>query len=112
MAVITTAHFIKRCKERLGLNKSAAQSFANNAVYRGKSIEYYKRNQLMYAYFKSMYRPGTIMIIYNNAMVFFTSTYGALTVIKIPKKYLEDNSKEKGGKRHESRRSTDPTGDS
>ena len=87
MKATLTAHFVKRCKERAGFNKTGAKAFANNALNRGKNIESFESYPAFYTYLKSIDKEDFITIIYGEFILFFSKTYTAITIIRMPSKY-------------------------
>lgn len=86
-------HFNKRCKERLGLNKRATNSFLEKAVKYGLRMKDIKHKRSLYCYMIAISEysdPQNELIIYNHWVLVVTHREGdniGITVLNLPKEY-------------------------
>lgn len=109
--LICTAHFRRRCKERLGLNKNASKSLLKHAVKYGVPVEATRCRRSLYSYLRTLIKAneGKELFIYNHSIIVIRrSGYMllAITVLNLPKKYqkaIDIINKERRNKNESSR---------
>lgn len=84
----TTDHFLKKGRERTGINKKGQKKLLENAITSGLTVNDIRNKSDLYNYIKGITKPGHKSYIYSNHIIITSEDDIGITVLNLPKQYI------------------------